>query len=103
MQLSMQLTTTGKLPKHMGPGTPIFDYYYKTGPMDIDVDSVGIKSSAFKGIPDNIADRHLHHIRNAHSLNPNKNKRINKKTGEGRNRYGICRGKDYYGSYFKRV
>ena len=72
MQLSMQLTTTGKLPKHMGPGTPIFDYYYKTGPMDIDVDSVGIKSSAFKGIPDNIADRHLHHIRNAHSLNPNK-------------------------------
>tara|TARA_R100000234_G_scaffold120015_1_gene104859 strand:- start:1947 stop:3797 length:1851 start_codon:yes stop_codon:yes gene_type:complete len=72
MQLSMQLTTTGKLPKHMGPGTPIFDYYYKTGPMDIDVDSVGIKSSAFKGIPDNIAERHLHHIRNAHSLNPNK-------------------------------
>jgi len=72
MQLSMQLTTTGKLPKHMGPGTPIFDYYYKTGPMDINVDSVGIKSSAFKGIPDNIAERHLHHIRNAHSLNPNK-------------------------------
>ena len=72
MQLSMHLTTTGKLPKHMGPGTPIFDRYYKTGPLDIDVDSVGIKGSAFKGIPDNIAERHLHHIRNAHNLNPNK-------------------------------
>lgn len=72
MQLSMHLTTTGKLPKHMGPGTPIFDHYYKTGPLDIDVDSVGIKGSAFKGVPDNIAERHLHHIRNAHNLNPNK-------------------------------
>jgi|TARA_R100000458_G_scaffold57213_1_gene63072 hypothetical protein len=72
MQLSMHLTTTGKLPKQMGPGTPIFDHYYKTAPLDIDVDSAGIKGSAFKGVPDNIAERHINHIKNIHNLNPNK-------------------------------
>tara|TARA_R110002072_G_scaffold118073_3_gene249297 strand:+ start:16387 stop:18222 length:1836 start_codon:yes stop_codon:yes gene_type:complete len=92
MQLSMQYATTGKLPKNMGPGTPIFDYIYKTAPMDI-ADNLGIKSSAFKGIPDNIADRHLHHIRNAHSLNPNKKTNVLIKRPE---RDGI--GKEFAGS-----
>jgi hypothetical protein len=76
MQLNMHIATTGKLPKDMGPGTPIFDYYYKTGPMDINIEGLNIKNSAFKGMPDNIADAAMHHIRNVHNLDPNKKTNI---------------------------